>query len=326
MGQIVSAWDPRVTNRDPFREFLLRRDFVPREALSRVLKTETRSPHSFAEILLRLRVLTHDELSEAFAEHIQEKIEELVSWTRGTFEFLPQDTVVRYTPQMSLKTEGLLMEAVRRNDEGAATRVRSESVLHRAPMETEPMLSPAAEAMLALVDGRKSFAAITAACSIERQEAIVAAEELLENGCVTIGPGPVRAPEAAAPARASSAAVLAHAAILGAVLLGSVVGHRLIAERPAIYAENPVAEITTRVFQIQEERSLVALRVALDFSRHRNGRYPERLDALLEDGLLQASDIRFLRDRKLVYYTVDDGKGYRLEPNESASVVRRPKL
>ncbi|MFN0151059.1 MAG: DUF4388 domain-containing protein [bacterium] len=351
-GQVISAWDPRTSSRDPFRDFLLRREIVPRESLARVQKAEIRSPHSFAEILLRMRVLGHGELQDAFAEHIQEKIDELVAWKRGTFEFVPQENVVRYTTGIGLKPEGLLMEAVRRADESAGTLIRPETILVRTegssrgaptdiaaagpPSDTdtgaqrneqsgEPLLSPAAAAILPLIDGKRSFAILTRDSGLDRVEAIVAAEELLENNCVAIYT------KAAAVAAATSAApsttgVLLHTTALACILLLSVVGHRWFAAEPNWKGENPVRDVALRIDQIEEERSLVAIRVALDFAHHRSGSYPEKLDSLVGDGLVTSDDLRFLRDRRLVYYTIEEGQGYRLEPGESASVVRRPKL
>lgn len=119
-GQIISAWDPHAASRDPFREFLVRREIVPRDAMRRVLKAETTSPHSFAEILLRLRIVDHEEIQEAFAEHVQERVEDLIGWRNGSFEFFQQESVVPYAPGILMKTEGLLMEAARRADELAA--------------------------------------------------------------------------------------------------------------------------------------------------------------------------------------------------------------
>jgi hypothetical protein len=136
-GQVVSAWDPHVIARDPFREFLIRREIVPRDEMSRVLKAETSSPHSFAELVLRLRIVEHDEMLEAFVEHIQERIEEMLAWDRGSFEFFPQESVARYAPGLEVKTEGLLMEAARRADEARDT---------DAPSPTEAAPAKPAEA------------------------------------------------------------------------------------------------------------------------------------------------------------------------------------
>jgi len=343
-GQVISAWDPRTTSRDPFRDFLLRREIVPRESLSRVQKAEIRSPHSFAEILLRMRVLSHGELQDAFAEHIQEKIDELVAWQRGTFEFIAQDNVVRYTAGIGLKPEGLLMEAVRRADEGAGTRIHPETILARvsgAPRQAPaadaedataataeadaPIISPAAQALLALIDGKRSFAIVMRESGLERDEAIVAAEELLENNCVAIYTKEAESAVARSTA-VSPSRVLLHTTALACILLLSVVGHRWFAAEPNWKGENPVRDVRVRIDQIAEERSLVAIRVALDFAHHRSGSYPEKLESLVNDGLVTPDDLRFVRDRRLVYYTIDDGQGYRIEPGESASVVRRPKL
>lgn len=342
-GHVISAWDPRATNRDPFREFLMRREAVPRDQLSRVLKAEISSPHSFAEILLRMRIVSHADLQEAFADHIQEKVEELLHWKDGFFEFVPQESVVRYTAGISLKTEGLLMEAVRRLDEGAGTRVRPETVLVRERRaiarggahgdaesaegagDEKAMLSPAAETLLALVDGKRSFAALQRISGIDRSEAIVACEELLENGCVAIVDGRAGSEAAPTPAAAAPANVLLHATILALVVTLSLIGHRWIAARPATH-DDPIAELATNIRQIEEERSMIGLRAALDFSRGAHGRYPDRLDALLLDGLLTTDDLQFLRERNVVYYTLEDGRGYRVEPGESSNVVRRPKL
>lgn len=348
-GEIISAWDPRATSRDPFREFLIRREVVPRDHLPRVQKAEISSPHSFAEILLRMRILGHTELQEAFADHVQEKVDELLQWKQGFFEFLPQESVVRYSAGVGLKTEGLLMEAVRRLDEGGATRIRPDTVLVRERRSAAraqrsrsdrgratdaddgggetaeaPMLSPAAETLLALVDGKRSFGLLQRISGIDRSEAIVAAEELLENRCVAIV-GTGTALEPASEPVAPPASVLVHATILAVLVTFSLIGHRWIAARPPAGHDDPVAELVTSIGQIEEERRLIALRAALDYSRGQHGRYPDRLDALLLDGLVTMADLESFRGQHIVYYPLDDGRGYRVEPGESSSVVRRPK-
>lgn len=119
-GRIVSAWDAHASARDPFREFLLRREVVPRDAVQRVLKAETTSPHSFADLVLRLRVVTSEDLREAFTEHIEEEVEALLGLRSGTFEFFPHESVAMYAPGLALDADALLMEAARRADEAAA--------------------------------------------------------------------------------------------------------------------------------------------------------------------------------------------------------------
>ncbi len=126
-GQIVSARDPHLSTRDPFREFLIRREFVPHGELPRVLKAEVTSPHSFAELLLRMKVVEHEEIQTAFTDHIEEKIEEILGWERGTFEFVAQESVAPYAPGVAVKTEGLLMEAARRADEASAATGKAEA-------------------------------------------------------------------------------------------------------------------------------------------------------------------------------------------------------
>lgn len=131
-GQIVSARDPHLSTRDPFREFLIRRELVPHGELPRVLKAEVTSPHSFAELLLRMRVVEHEEIQTAFADHIEEKIEEILGWARGTFEFVAQDSVAPYAPGVAVKTEGLLMEAARRADEASAGAAKADAPIGEA--------------------------------------------------------------------------------------------------------------------------------------------------------------------------------------------------
>lgn len=329
-GDIISAWDPRVTNRDPFREFLIRREVVPRESLRRVYKAEIRSPHSFAEILLRMKVVAHADIQDAFAEHIQERIDDLVLWERGSFEFIPQESVAPYAPGISLKAEGLLMEAVRRVDEGTGALVRPETVLRRIPdpesIEGErAALSTTADRLIAMLDGATTLGVLMREGGFARGEALSAATELIEKQYVEVCSGQ-GADDGVASTAPPVSLILGHATLLAAILFGSVFGFRWFAPPPDGYEpESPTGLVYSRLSGIRNDRSLVGLRVSLAMSHHMHGVYPIRLEQLVGDGLLGHDDLRALMERRLIYYSIDSGHGYRIESRDAAGIVRRPK-
>jgi hypothetical protein len=331
-GKIVSTWDPQATNRDPFREFLLRREIVPREHVARVLKTEITTPHPFGEMLLRMRVLTHDEVQTAFSDHVQEKVDELFRWRGGSFEFIQQDTVAPCALEVAVQTEGLLMEAARRADEVGTTRVRLESVLDRrigrVHASDHESLSDNAERLFRVIDGRSSIEDLAKRHEMIRGDAVIAAAELVRAGhasvleaTATLSAG---AAEAAEPAAIPKVPAVAHA--VGLVI---VVGLALVASRwfaPAPRTEpptNPVHALAARVESIGRDRDLAALRCALEFFRHQHRRYPAQLEALVSDGMIDRKALDTAAQLDLIYYTVDGGLGYRLESRDESKIVRR---
>src|SRR5262245_6691908 len=184
-GQIVSTWDPQVTKGDPFREFLLRREIVPRDELARILKTGVPAPPPFGEMLLRLRALTPEEVQDAFSDHVQEKVDDLLRMRAGSFEFIQQERVAPCAPAVCVHTEGLLMEAARRVDEVGTTQVRMDSILDRRtgkdPEAASEPLSPSAERLFGLVDGHVPLSEIARRNKIPQGDALAAAAELVRS-------------------------------------------------------------------------------------------------------------------------------------------------
>ncbi len=334
-GQIVSTWDPQTTNRDPFREFLVRREIVPREHLSRVLKTEITSPHSFGEMLLRMRVLSHDEIQEAFSDHVQEKVDELFRWRGGSFEFLQRDSVAPCAPAVAVQTEGLLMEAARRVDEVGTTRVRIESVLDRRTGRVQlgdpESLSDNADRIFRLIDGRATIAEIARRNQIAQGDALAGAAELVRGEYATTLEAPADAPvlpaaEGAAPAAtAPTVPAIAHFGALALVVGLALLGSRWFAEAPrTVPPTSPVHAILSRVETIGRDRDLATLRCALEFFRHLHGRYPAKLEALTSDGMIDGDALETVGQLNLLYYIVDGGLSYRLESRDESNIVRRP--
>lgn len=328
-GQIVSTWDPQATNRDPFREFLIRREMVPRDHLSRVLKAEVTSPHAFGEMLLRLRILTLDEVQEAFSDHVQEKVDDLLNWRSGSFEFTQQERVAPAAPAVMVRTEGLLMEAARRVDEIGGTRVQLGSILDRrtgkGPSAGGEPMSPVAERLFALADGRATLIEIARQHQIAQGDALAAAAELIRGGHVALRE-PAPAEKGARPATAEGRTIpfFAHLLALCLVLGLSLLGFRLFVPRARTEPPtDPVHVLVSRLESIGRDRDLATLRAALEFFRHLHGRYPAQLEALLSDGMIGREALQTVSDLEFIYYPVEGGLGYRLENREESRIVRR---
>jgi hypothetical protein len=329
-GQIVSTWDPQVSNRDPFREFLLRREIVPRDELARILKTEVTSPHSFGEMLLRLRALTPEEVQDAFTDHVQEKVDDLLRLRAGSFEFIQQERVAPCAPAVCVHTEGLLMEAARRVDEVGTTRVRMDSILDRRTGKdheegTAEPLSPSAERLFGLVDGRVPLSEIARRNKIPQGDALAAAAELIRGGHAALREViPPEEVERAVGARTLPAFV--HFLFMGIVLGLALLGFQAFAPRPlADPPTDPVQILASRVRSIARDRDLAALRAALEFFRQQHGRYPGQLEALVSDGMIDRAALQTVSDLEYIYYPVQGGIGYRLEDRKESKIVSRTK-
>src|SRR5262245_11165861 len=311
-GRVVSARDPGMKADDPLLAFLKDIHRLPEEQYRGLTTIHRETGRDLEDLLLNGRYMEQDELAGYIERQILDTLLRVSSWDDGTYRFDPAvtwkaDRLVR------LSTEGVLIEAARRIDERkrfAHLFADPHQVLgvRDLPDPDEP-LSDEERELFGIIDGKHTLAEVTAAAPLTEYETQEALHRLIESGWVeAVGrrdPGilapesPPRPPPIRPRALARELFVTAAAVVVVAVLVAG--GH--LATRPT-----PASRSASDVFVAAQMRDL---RKVLDLYQRENGRYPERLEQLVEDHWLAANGIA-IPGHRLQYRRQGSGADYRL--------------
>jgi len=125
-GRIVSAWNPRTKR---VGELLVAAGAVDEASLEEALRAQsTDRPHrTIGHYLVRMGATTPEAIRDVMAHEIERVVFEICAWRAGSFEFAIDDLtplveVTRFTgaPKVDLDTQTVLMDVLRRMEEGAA--------------------------------------------------------------------------------------------------------------------------------------------------------------------------------------------------------------
>ncbi len=124
-GRIVSAWNQRSRR---LGELLVAAGAINQGALVSALETQNAErPHrSIGQILARMGATTPETIRDVMGREIERVVGEILAWKTGSFDFAIDDLtplveVTRFTgaPKVDLDTQAVLMDVLRRMDEGA---------------------------------------------------------------------------------------------------------------------------------------------------------------------------------------------------------------
>ncbi|HEY5957425.1 MAG TPA: DUF4388 domain-containing protein [Polyangiaceae bacterium] len=124
-GRIIFARSP---NTKRLGELLVEREAITRHDLDGALRVQKRTncTSALGQILVEMGVLTPERMKDVFERSVEEAVYDLVSWTRGSFEFAvdelkPIDDVSLspgdILPDIHINTQMVLLEATRIVDE-----------------------------------------------------------------------------------------------------------------------------------------------------------------------------------------------------------------
>lgn len=163
-GQVFYAYGPRKMIR--LGDLLVKRGRITGEQLATALaeKKETQGHRRLGEIMLAKQWLSHDDLENAVQHQVQEVIYEALRWEGGRFKFYENQYPTDEEITITISTENLILEGVRRLDE--LSRIKGglpafECVLKLAPAEdgrTKDIALAANEwNVLTLIDGSRDI-------------------------------------------------------------------------------------------------------------------------------------------------------------------------
>lgn len=289
-GRIAAVRDKGFGADDPFGRFLRRVRRLSEEQLRGIETIHAESGRDLVDLLLNGRYIDSEELSFLYERLVLDVLHEIFGWDDGIYSFSnvsPPESVL----SISLSTESMLMEAVRRQDELKRYRSKLSDPglvlgLKELP-DPDASLSEEEKELFGLVDGRRALGPLVAEAPLTDYEAYEALYRLVDAGWIeimgrrspdkaTVGDSTVRRPVEESSWRTEG--------ILAAACLVFVLVVQVLAWRTTL-ATPPSRDDAYTALGLRD------VTVALETYRVQNGRYPERLEELVSTGWLTAPQI-----------------------------------
>ena len=316
-GRIAAVRDRGMAADDPLAGFLRRIHRLSDEQMRGVASIHAESGRDLVDLLLNGRYIEREELSMLYERMVLDVLHDVLNWDDGVYSFsniTPPESVL----PMSLSTESMLMEAVRRTDELRRYQAKLNHPglvlgLRELP-DPDAALSEEEKELFGLVDGRRTLGELVSESALTDYEAFEALFRLVEAGWIELQGR--RAAEEPAPVEANAAKrVLGASWRTDLVLAGSalllVIVFQALAWRtaPAVTAPDPATAAGVDAYAATAMRDV---RFALDLHRTQTGRYPATLDALVEAGWLHARQCGY-GGLTFAYAVSPDGGSYTLD-------------
>lgn len=198
-GQVICA----TSNADGERlgEVLYRYGVLTREQVEQAAKAVT-SEQRFGEAAVKLGFVPREKLFQLMAKQTEEVVYAVLLVSDGMFYFLDTYDEGRLAAHLNLSVSSLLMEGVRRMDEGRYFRERIPSELHvpvKVPGRPPPSEEEGGEELLALfnaIDGQKSVSDLCRVVGRGEFEVTHGIFQLLQTGVVAVHPPRLTGPAA----------------------------------------------------------------------------------------------------------------------------------
>ncbi len=310
-GRIAAVRDRGMGHDDPLASFLRRIHRLSEEQMRGVSSIHAESGRDLVDLLLNGRYIEREELTMLYERLVLDVLHEVISWDDGVYSFANGNPPESALP-VSLSTESMLMEAVRRTDEMRryqATLSDPSLVLGLKELpDPDAPLSEEEKELFGLVDGRRTLGELVAESPLNEYEALEALFRLVEAGWIEIQGR--RAREEAAPAdpattRRGLAATWRYDAMLAAAAVALVVIMQVAGWKTAPAAVPAPHDAYATL-------ALGDVRFALEVHRTERGRYPRELSELVAAGWIREAQTR-VDGRAMTYAPSADGTSFRLE-------------
>jgi hypothetical protein len=291
-GRIAAVRDRGMASDDPLARFLRRIHRLSDEQMRGVASIHAESGRDLVDLLLNGRYIEREELSMLYERMVLDVLHEVLNWDDGVYSFsnvTPPESVL----PVSLSTESMLMEAVRRTDEMRRYQAKLSDPglvlgLRELP-DPDAALSEEEKELFGLVDGRHTLGELVAESALTDYEAYEALFRLVEAGWIELQ-GRRATVEEPMPAETNAARrVLGDSWRTDLVLAGAAALLLVVVQvaawktAPTPSRPDPALATATDAYAAMAMRDV---RFALDLHQVRSGRYPERLEALVDAGWL----------------------------------------
>ncbi len=270
---------------------LVRRGLLTPERLQEAQQLQRRRGERLIPFLLDGEWISPLDLHRVVEREVLETLFTVFRWRDGSYSFVPQERVeVAYGRIDPIGTESLLLEAMRQLDEWPLVEQRLPSldlVPQRTARETDPeRLTPVEREILQWVDGRRTAREIADSSDWGEFEVCKGIADLLAEGVLEVERGEeVALARPLRPSRERPSWLFP--GILGGITLLSLLFQLLMTRDPLflLLARRMVGkgEIRERQQVLQAEE----ISRALDIHLLAMGRYPDRLEELRTQGLLE---------------------------------------
>jgi len=301
-------------------ERLLRAGILTGEQLQAAYKKVQETLKPLSTVLISEGYLEASALREIIAQHNAEIVYEIFDWKTGTYAF--NQKFVHYDKQFTtpIPAESIMMEGLRILDEGPDVRKLLPSLdevyarVDRSAEETNG-LEPETRKLYDLVDGQLTLKDVILASGQPKFDAMKRLAWMRANryilrqkkSSVSDRMAPFKPKKITAVTMVALYALLAVVAAVVALKLGAEI---LKFSAPLAKVEGPTLgkAIPARL----EQARLNRLRSALELYKLKRDRYPDRLDALVEEGILVPGDINPLWKGEPAYAPLENGNDYLL--------------
>ena len=312
-GRIVSTRMPGLVKDDPLMAFLCATHRISDEQHRGLLTIQKESGRDLEDLLINGRYLDAQELAGYIERQVLDDLAKIVRWDNGSYRFDPNSKWPQ-TPLIMLSMEGVMIEAARRADEEkrfvALFRDPFQLLGVRDLPDQDDPLSDEERELFGIIDGHHTVANVVEAAPLSEYEAYEALQRMLEQNWIEFvgrqDPG-AAPPAPREPSRPASKRhpVLAELAIAGLVIL--LIGALRLASAQLARIER--ASPTQDVYATAQVRDV---RFALDLYARENGRYPGRLQDLVEDHWIGREQVT-LAGYLVLYRLEPGGQKYRLD-------------
>lgn len=282
-GQVIGAALSEKGKHEPLAEYVIRSGKLAPEKVMQILDMATTTQFPFEEIVLKGGYLKEEDLSELIRFKIQDIIDEIFTWKQGTYKFNPDESLYKESKfHVNLKTEGLIMEGLRRLDEWPRIQETFPSMSVALKKKDNPVLqvqlSEEEAQVFKLLDTEQTVKAILAKSGIGKFRTLAALFHFLDLGLLEkIETKPqTTAKVPTVPIKVSwgtiglwiGAICLSVALLLGGYVIGNV-----------LYATYTPSLKTSQLplSQVRQDREMESLRAALGAYCLIHGRYPDHL-------------------------------------------------
>ena len=283
-GRIVSTRQPGLVKDDPLLAFLRVTHRLSDEQQRGLLTIQKESGRDLEDLLLNGRYLDAQELAGYVERQILDDLARIVRWDNGSYRFDPNSKWTQ-TPLVMLSMEGVMIEAARRVDEEKrfVTLFRDPYQLlgvRDLPDPDDP-LSEEERELFGIIDGHHTVASVVQAAPLCEYEAYEALQRMLEADWIEFvgrqDPGRVEPPPTPADRPAPKRNVLLNEFAIAASVLLLFGALRLASSQLALGERQSPREDVYAAAQLRD------LRYALGLYERENGRFPGRLEDLVED-------------------------------------------
>jgi hypothetical protein len=188
-GDIIGAAYSEKGKHEQLAEYVIRSGKLPQEKVMQILDMATTTQFPFEEIVVKGGYLKEEDLLELIRFKIQDIVDELFTWKQGTYTFDPEGKLYSQSKfHATLKTEGVIMEGLRRLDEWPRIQEAFPNmtvVLHKKPNPVLDVQLNEDEAQVAkLLETDLSVKGILGKSSIGKFRTLAALYRFLQLGLV----------------------------------------------------------------------------------------------------------------------------------------------